>query len=155
LRKFLERYINVELIDIGDRKWAALQRLTRREGFEMSQVVLFICPHGAGKSRMAAAFFERKAPPGWRATSAGIDPGPELSPTAARLLAGTAAEAFLDAAPPRAIFEVPLANRVVGIDCAPDGATDCWELSQSGFDVAMREEIRVLAEALATDLSKS
>jgi hypothetical protein len=119
----------------------------------MSQVVLFICPHGAGKSRMAAAYFERVAPSGWRATSAGIEPGPELSSTAAKLLADTGAEAFLDADPPRAISDVPLANRVVGIDCAPDGATDSWELSRSEFDEAMREEIRVLAEALAIELS--
>src|SRR5215211_927302 len=101
----------------------------------MSHVVLFICPHGAGKSRMAAAFFERMAPPGWQATSAGIDPGPELSPTAARLLAGTDAEALLDSAPPRAIAAVTGADCVIGIDCAPDGATDRWNLSQSEFDV--------------------
>jgi hypothetical protein len=118
----------------------------------MTQVVLFICPHGAGKSRMAAAFFERLAPMGWRATSAGIEPGPELSPTAARLLAGTDAEALLDSAPPRAIADAGSANRVVGIDCAPDGVTDRWDLSQFEFDVAMRDEIRALAEALAAEL---
>jgi hypothetical protein len=118
----------------------------------MSQVVLFICPHGAGKSRMAAAFFDQLAPPSWRATSAGIDPGPELSPTAARLLAGTEAEPFLDPAPPRAIAAVPPADRVVGIDCAPDGATDFWNLSHPEFDAAMRDEIRALAEMLAAEL---
>jgi protein-tyrosine-phosphatase len=121
----------------------------------MTQVVLFICPHGAGKSRMAAAFFDLAAPPGWRATSAGIDPGPELSPTAARLLAGTDAEALLDAAAPRAIADVANANRVVGIDCAPDGATERWDLAQSEFDVAMRDEIRALAESLAAELGNA
>jgi arsenate reductase (thioredoxin) len=120
----------------------------------MSQKVLFVCPHGAGKSRMAAAFFEGIAPPGWRATSAGLDPGPELSPTAARLLAGTKAEALLDAAPPRAIAAVPSPDRVIGIDCAPVGATDLWNLSHSEFDVAMRDEIRALAEALASELGE-
>jgi protein-tyrosine-phosphatase len=118
----------------------------------MTQVVLFICPHGAGKSRMAAAFFDRVAPLGWQATSAGIDPGPELSPTAARLLAGSDAETFLDSAPPRTIADVNTANLVVGIDCLPDDATDHWELTESEFDVAMRDEIRARAEALAAEL---
>jgi protein-tyrosine-phosphatase len=121
----------------------------------MNRLVLFICPHGAGKSRMAAAFFEGVAPPGWRATSAGLDPGPELSPTAARLLAGTEAEAHLDAAQPRTIAAVASPDRVIGIDCAPDGATDLWRLSHSEFDVAMRDEIRALAEALASELGNN
>jgi hypothetical protein len=68
------------------------------------------------------------------------------------LLSGSDAEAFLDSTPPRAIAEVTTANRVVGIDCAPGDATDHWELSQSQYDVAMREEIRALAEALAAEL---
>jgi protein-tyrosine-phosphatase len=121
----------------------------------MSQVVLFVCPHGAGKSRMAAAFFDLAAPPGWQATSAGIEPGPELSPTAARLLAGTDAEAHLDSAAPRTISAVANANRVVGIDCVPEGATNRWDLSQCEFNVAMRDEIRALAEALASELGDS
>jgi protein-tyrosine-phosphatase len=121
----------------------------------MSQVMLFVCPHGAGKSRMAAAFFERVAPPGWQATSAGIDPGPELSPTAARLLAGTDAESLLDPARPRAIDEIGNADRVVGIDCAPAGATDFWTLSNSEFDERMRDEIRALAQTLAEELANA
>ena len=118
----------------------------------MSRVVLFVCPHGAAKSRLAAAFFAGVAPPGWRATTAGLDPGPALSPTAARLLAGTEAAAFLDPAPPRAIASVASPDRVVGIDCAPDGATDRWELRHREFDAAMRDELRARAEALATEL---
>src|SRR5687768_10375840 len=90
-------------------------------GHDVNQVVLFVCPHGAAKSRMAAAFFNQVAPSGWTATSAGLDPAAELSPTAARLLAGTDAEPLLDHAPPRTISSVESANRVVGIDCAPAG----------------------------------
>lgn len=118
----------------------------------MSQVVLFVCPHGAAKSRMAAAFFARIAPPGWAATSAGLEPGPELSPTAARLLAGTDGEAFLDTAPPRSVADVPAPSRIVGIDCVPDAVTDRWELGHTEFDASMRDEIRARVEALATEL---
>jgi len=36
--------------------------------------VLFVCTHNAGRSQMAQAFFERHAPAGLRAESAGQDP---------------------------------------------------------------------------------
>jgi arsenate reductase len=36
--------------------------------------VLFVCNHNAGRSQMAQAFFERHAPPGIRAESAGQEP---------------------------------------------------------------------------------
>lgn len=116
------------------------------------RTLLFVCPHGAGKSRMAAAFFSRVAPPGWEATSAGLDPGPELSPTAARLLAGTDAGTHLDTAPPRPVAAVVSASRIVGIDCAPAGVTDRWDLRHQEFDTAMRDEIQTRAEALAAEL---
>jgi hypothetical protein len=58
--------------------------------------VLFVCQHGAGKSRMAAAWFNTDPPPGWRATSAGVEPQTSVSLHAPRLLAGTVAEATLD-----------------------------------------------------------
>jgi hypothetical protein len=118
----------------------------------MTQVVLFVCPHGAAKSRLAAAFFARVAPPGWTAISAGLDPDPKLSPTAARLLAGTDAEALLDPEPPRSVADVAAPSRIVGIDCEPDGATDRWELHHREFDAAMRDEIRARSEVLATEL---
>jgi hypothetical protein len=115
-------------------------------------MVLFVCPHGAAKSRLAAAFFTRVAPPGWTATSAGLEPGPELSPTASRLLADTDAGAFLDQAVPRSVIDVAAPTRIVGIDCAPEGSTDLWELCHGDFDAAMRDEIRARTETLAVDL---
>jgi protein-tyrosine-phosphatase len=118
----------------------------------MSQVVLFVCPHGAAKSRLAAAFFSRVAPAGWTATSAGLEPGPELSPTAGRLLAGTDAEALLDREPPRSLADVPTPSRIVGIDCEPEGATDRWVLDHREFDATMRDEIRARSELLAGEL---
>ena len=118
----------------------------------MSQVVLFVCPHGAAKSRLAAAFFACVAPPGWAATSAGLDPGPELSPTADQLLASTDAAALLDRAPPRSVADLVAPRRIVGIDCVPDGATDRWELRHREFDATMRDEIRDRVGALAAEL---
>ena len=60
------------------------------------KTVVFVCLHGMGMSRLAAAFFNHVAPTGWHAVSAGLAPGAALSPTAARLLEGTSAEPFLD-----------------------------------------------------------
>ena len=48
------------------------------------RVVLFVCAHGAGKSRMAAALFNAAAPRGWWATSAGQEPGEVGAPSRKR-----------------------------------------------------------------------
>ena len=121
----------------------------------MTRLVLFVCPHGAAKSRMAAAYFDHVAPPGWTATTAGLEPGPALSPTATRLLAGTDAEALLDLEPPRSVAAVVAPSRIVGIDCSPDAATDRWELGHQEFNVEMRDELRARAEKLAAELGES
>ncbi len=42
--------------------------------------VLFVCNHNAGRSQMAQAFFERHAPAGVRAESAGSQPTRQLWP---------------------------------------------------------------------------
>ena len=110
-------------------------------------MVLFVCPHGAGKSRMAAAFFNAHAPAGWSATTAGLEPQGQVSVHAPRLLAGTAAEAHLDTALPRPIGAVTDPARVVAIDCAVDGA-ESWELEQTVFDELMRDEIAELVRIL-------
>ena len=45
------------------------------------KTVLFACVHNAGRSQMAAAWFNRLADPGKaRALSAGTDPGPRVHP---------------------------------------------------------------------------
>lgn len=42
--------------------------------------VLFVCNHNAGRSQMAQAFFERLAPSGLRAESAGTEPATRIWP---------------------------------------------------------------------------
>jgi hypothetical protein len=111
------------------------------------QTVLFVCPHGAGMSRIAAAYFNLLAPDGWQATSAGLEPQSELGTNAPRLLAGTPAEAHLDRAPPRAIDAAPSPIRTVGIRCDVAGA-ERWELEHREFTDAMRDEIHSRVAAL-------
>ena len=44
--------------------------------------VLFVCVHNSGRSQMAEALFNRLAPDGMRAVSAGTQPGGGLNPAA-------------------------------------------------------------------------
>jgi arsenate reductase (thioredoxin) len=50
------------------------------DSLEAMQLVLFVCNHNAGRSQMAQAFFERYAPPGVEAESAGTQPGDAIWP---------------------------------------------------------------------------
>ena len=117
-------------------------------------MVLFVCPHGAGKSRIAAAWFDAYAPPGWAATTAGLRPQPSVSLHAPRLLAGTAALAFLDPQRPRPLSAVPDAVLVVAIDC-PAGAVPAavvWSLEHNEFGAEMAAELQAKATALVCAL---
>ena len=118
----------------------------------MTRTLLFVCPHGAAKSRMAAAYFNRVAPPGWWATSAGQEPSESVSPNAVRLLAGGEAESLLDHEPPQPIAAVTTPARTVAIDCDVVDA-ERWNLTHQLFDDAMRDELRHRAETLARSLT--
>jgi protein-tyrosine-phosphatase len=115
------------------------------------RILAFVCPHGALKSRLAAAYFNLDAPPGWRAVSAGLHPQENVSAHAAPLLAGTAAAPFLDADPPRELSTDDV-SCVVAIDCEVGGAT-MWQLANGEPGDAMREEIASLVEQLVADFN--
>jgi arsenate reductase (thioredoxin) len=120
------------------------------------KTLVFVCLHGMGMSRLAAAYFKGVAPPGWRAVSAGLEPGATLSPTAARLLAGTSAEAFLERESPRGLGDVDHPQRVIAIRNPQirfevPGSEE-WDLRNSEFAEPLRDEIRERAEALARSL---
>lgn len=117
------------------------------------RIVLFVCPHGAAKSRMAAAWFNGEAVPGWSATSAGVEPQATPSVHPARLLAGTPVQELLDGAVPRPMSEVPDADLTVAIDCDGDlAAAMSWRLTHQTFDEAMCAEIRDRVHTLAGGL---
>ena len=118
---------------------------------ETRKVLLFVCEHGAGKSRIAAAWFNAAAIPAWHAVSGAVDPQESLGTNAPRLLADTLAEPFLDTEAPRRASDVTSAGRTIAIDCAVDGA-EAWTLHQSGFTEALHDEIRALVETLISEL---
>ncbi|HLZ29292.1 MAG TPA: hypothetical protein VKV73_18405 [Chloroflexota bacterium] len=120
------------------------------------KTVVFVCLHGTGMSRLAAALFNHVAPTGWRAVSAGLAPGEALSPTAARLLEGTSAEPFLDCEAPRRLETVSPADRLITVSNpqirfeVPGAET--WRLHSTEFAEPMRDEIRTRVNALADSL---
>jgi protein-tyrosine-phosphatase len=117
------------------------------------RTVLFVCPHGAGKSRIAAAWFDGLALPGWEATTAGVQPQTEVSVHAARLLADTPVLDLLDNEVPRPISAVARPDVVVAIDCPGTTAADVrWSLTSQEFDDRMCAEIRDRVHALAATL---
>lgn len=126
-------------------------------GRTVGRTVVFVCLHGAGKSRIAAAWFNGAAPPGWRATSAGVAPQATVSANAARLLAGTPVEGLLDRGLPRPLAAVADPDLVVAIDCLPGEVAGAlvWALASQQFDAALGEELRRRAEALARTLASA
>ncbi|MDP8977921.1 MAG: metalloregulator ArsR/SmtB family transcription factor [Actinomycetota bacterium] len=51
------------------------------------RTVVFACVHNAGRSQMAAALFNRSAPDGWRAVSAGTRPADHVHPPVVDVMA--------------------------------------------------------------------
>ncbi len=119
---------------------------------EAVRTVLFICAHGAYRSRLAAAFFNAVAPRGWRGTSAGQEPQDAVSAEAIRLVAGTPAEPHLEQDRPRGIAEKQPRDRLVAIDCDQPGA-ERWTLRETRVGPEQRDEIRGLVERLAAELA--
>src|SRR5438034_10058911 len=111
-------------------------------------MVLFVCPHGAAKSRLAAALFNRVAPEGWQATSAGMHPQKAVSIATVNLVSGTDLETLLDRQPPRPVALVRDAVTVVGLDCDLPGAVR-WDLVHQQVGAAMLAELRERVEVLA------
>ena len=105
---------------------------------EDERTILFLCPHNAAKSVIAAAYYERLAAARGltlRATSAGTDPDPGISP-------GVAAALFAEgidvrAHRPRRITAEALAgaSRVVSLGC------DLGDLAPPGLVVERWDDV--------------
>ena len=116
----------------------------------MNRTVVFVCEHGAFRSRIAAAYFNAEAPAGWRALSAGRDPQAEASARLGPLLAGTAAAEHLESGPPRGLIGVE-SDYVIAIDCTVDGA-ERWVITAQS-DQPLRDEIAGRIERLKRELA--
>jgi arsenate reductase len=101
-----------------------------------SLTVLFLCPHGAAKSVLASAYFQRLARERGlkvRVESAGTDPDPDVAPAVARHLKVSGYET--PAAKPRRVTadDMARADVVVSVGCdlkdlpAPRGTLVKWD----------------------------
>lgn len=52
----------------------------------MEKTILFVCVENAGRSQMAEGFFNKYAPKGYRAVSAGTKPAGQVSPLAVQAM---------------------------------------------------------------------
>jgi protein-tyrosine-phosphatase len=111
--------------------------------------IIFVCQHGAFRSRMAAAFFNAARPAGWEAVSAGLTPQSEVSERVVPLLAGTEAETFADLGNPRPL-DPARADRIIAIDAQLDGSEE-WT-TDADTDEAIRDQIRARVLQLVDEL---
>jgi len=116
----------------------------------MTRTVVFVCEHGAFRSRIAAAYFNAAAAPGWGALSAVREPQAEASPRLGPLLAGRGAAQHLETAPPSHL-EAVHADRLIAIDCAVRGRRTLVTNSQS--DQALCDEIAGRVEGLVREIA--
>jgi protein-tyrosine-phosphatase len=106
------------------------------------RTVVFVCAHGAARSRIAAAWFNADPPSGWHATTAaGEVPAEAVNTRVPTLMDGTAARDHLDESPPRPLSTVDNGDVVVAIDCTVPG-THRWDLNATDVGGAMRDELR-------------
>jgi hypothetical protein len=118
----------------------------------MGRTVVFVCAHGAARSRLAAAWFNADAPPGWHAiTAAGEDPATSVHPHVGPLLAGIPATPTWTTAHPGPMATAGTGDVVIAIDCTVPGAHR-WNLHATEVDDAMRDELRDLVTTLTQTL---
>jgi arsenate reductase (thioredoxin) len=130
----------------------------------MTQKILFLCPHNAAKSVIAAAYFNRLAAAKhlpWTADSAGTEPSEAVSPVVVAMLAGEQLD--VSQHQPRRFTEVELqsASRVISSGCTaeelglPPERVELWNdvpmVSQQ--PEAARDAIRAHVEALVKTLN--
>lgn len=136
--------------------------LIAARGDEMFKVI-FACVHNAGRSQMAAAFFNHLADPHKAsATSAGTEPGERVHPEVQAVMSEIGID--LSTAKPRKLTEelAKDAQLLITMGCGdkcpyvPGLRRDDWPLCDpKGLPVdevrAIRDEIRVRVDALLTN----
>ncbi|MCL4302773.1 MAG: heat-shock protein HtpX [Anaerolineae bacterium] len=111
----------------------------------MSQTILFLCPHGAAKSVLAAAYCQQLADQHHldvQATSAGTEPDAVVSPAVVELLRAEGID-VADHIPRRVTpQELATAFRVISLGC------DLGDLLPPGTSVEQWDDVPLLSEDL-------
>jgi protein-tyrosine-phosphatase len=125
--------------------------------------ILFLCPHGAAKSVLASAYFQRAAKErglNVHVVSAGTDPDPQVAPAVASHLRKNGYELPIDKPRRATAQDVSTADVVISIGCdlrglpAPTGTVLKWDdvpAPSEDFaraDEKIRERVMQLVDAL-------
>jgi arsenate reductase (thioredoxin) len=128
------------------------------------KTILFVCIHNAGRSQIAAAYFNDLADPARaRATSAGTKPAERVHPEVVQVMRQVGVD--LTDAKPQALTDenTRAANVLVAMGCGeecpvvPGVRREDWELGDpKGLPLdqvrKIRDEVRARVERLVTDL---
>lgn len=125
--------------------------------------VLFVCAHKAGRSQIAAAFFEQLAGEDVNVRSAGPAPGERVNPLVVQAMAEVGID--LSQRAPRQLTDATVRGSEVVVTTSGAGAVSVaagqrhedWPVEDvAGKDLdgvrAIRDDIRARVEALAADL---
>jgi arsenate reductase (thioredoxin) len=104
----------------------------------MSERIIFLCPHGAAKSVLAAAYCQQLADQ-WgvplHATSAGTEPDAEVAPAVVALLRAEGID-VADQRPRRvAVEELAIAHRIISLGC------DLGDLARPGMVIEHWDDV--------------
>lgn len=110
--------------------------------------VLFVCPHNAGRSQIAQAFFERYAPDDLRAESAGQEPAYAIWPNVVEAMREVGIE-ISDRKPKKIDLEMQLhADKAITLNCQGScpyviGGVEDWKVDDpAGQPLEKVREIR-------------
>jgi arsenate reductase len=152
------------------KRWAQNQgmkvRLPSSQGGDDKPVVLFVCVHNAGRSRMAEAFFNRLAADRFEGRSAGTIPADHPHPEVVEAMREEGIE--LDPGPGTLLTQEMTDEvvRVIGMGCAVEEACPAlrvplegWELEdpkgKTAEEVAtIRDRIEIKVRNLIAQLDK-
>jgi arsenate reductase (thioredoxin) len=151
--------LTLMLIMLGGALSAAAQSTTPAP---KAPTVLFMCPHGAAKSVMASAYFQKLAKErglNVRVDSAGTDPEPELSKTVVARLQKDGYSVPIDKPRAATAADMARADVVISIGCdlsklpPPSGQLKNWNVPDfsADFDVAeqaIRDQVTKLVDEL-------
>jgi len=155
---------------VHTKRWAQAQdmkvRLPSSQSDDDKPVVLFVCVHNAGRSRMAEAFFNKLAGDRYRGRSAGTIPAAHPHPEV--VVAMKEENIDLDAGPGTMLTQemTDEAIRVIGMGCAVEEACPAlrvpledWQLDDpkgKGQDevAAIRDQIEIKVRNLIAQLDR-
>src|SRR5688500_17085573 len=152
------------------KRWAQAQdmkvRLPGSQGDENKPIVLFVCVHNAGRSRMAEAFFNHLAGDRYEGRSAGTEPASRPHPEVVAAMREEGIE--LDPGPGTMLTQemTDQAERVIGMGCAVEEACPAlrvpledWELEDpkgkgSEGVAQIRDQIEIKVRNLVAQLDR-